>query len=283
MIRDAVDLVQKHLKQFFSGAEIALGIVDGDEVAYYGIKWEKDSIIELDNKETLFEIGSISKVFTASLLGMLVERRDFNIDSTIYKTLPIDWKTKDSITFLSLANHTSGLPRMPSNFMNYTADPFNPFKAYDGAALENYLEEHLKLNQSPGSKYEYSNLGMGLLGYLISKITGATYEELLQDNILEPLGMVQTTTDRNAIKGKLAQGLNQVGFPTSHWDFQSLAAAGAIKSSIADLAKFAQVQFTADPSYALTRKKTFKVNNKMSLGFRLAYPSPGCGSSGLLA
>src|SRR5690606_19208049 len=140
---------------------------------------EGDSLRKVDNREKVFEIGSITKVFTSTLLANFVLEDKVKLEDDIgdYINVPIKEDTK--ITFISLANHTSGLPRLPPNLF-VLGSPDNPYKNYDNAKLEAYLSEQLSLSGNAGVKSEYSNLGVGLLGYTLEKVSGKNYQVLLE-------------------------------------------------------------------------------------------------------
>jgi CubicO group peptidase (beta-lactamase class C family) len=130
------------------------------------------------------------------------------------------------------------------------------------------MTKELQLNQNPGEKFEYSNLGVGLLGFILSKIKSTSYEDLLRTKICAPYHMASTTTDRNNITDKLVKGLDVNGNETPNWDLNVLVGAGGIVSSVTDLSKFAQAQFSdSNQVLALTRKSTFTAQaNKVDIG-----------------
>ena len=140
-------------------------------------------------------------------------------------------------------------------------------KIYDSEKLVEYLKDEIELKQKPGIKHEYSNLGAGILGYVLAEISKSTYENLLQERIFTKYEMHNSTTKRNKIKIKIVNGLNPKGKITTNWDFDALAGGGAILSTTEDLSKFALAQFDKEnKELTLTQKPTFKVNEKMSIG-----------------
>ena len=245
---------------------MSIALIHDGEVSFFGIKRVNDTIITLVNHEQVFEIASISKVFTATLLSNFIEEGKLNLDDAIqdYDTLSnLDQK----ITFKSLANHTSGLSRLPSNLNLFTADMWNPYKDYGEDQLQEFLKSEIKLSQEPGLKYDYSNLGVGLLGYEISKIAKSTYEDLLQDKIFSKYDMDRSSTIKKKIETLLIPGLNVIGGETSNWDFNALVACGGILSTTNDLAKFAIAHFDdRNKELQHTQKSTFKVSKNMSIG-----------------
>jgi len=190
--------------------------------------------------DTVFEIGSITKVFTALLFADMVLRGEVAPDDPAAKFLPASVKMPDfegaPITLLDLATYTSGLPRMPSNFA--PKDPGNPYIDYTAERLYDYLSNH-KLAHKPGKHYEYANLGFGLLGHILELRGGRSYEELVVSRICAPLGMDDTRiTLSSSMQQRLARGHNMGLASVANWDFSVLAGAGALRSTANDLLKF---------------------------------------------
>lgn len=192
------------------------------------------------DEHTLFEIGSISKAFTGIVLADAVVRKEMALDDPIARYLPEKVKAPEyegtPITLLHLATHTSGLPRLPENFQ--PKDPVNPYADYTVEQLYDALSGS-RLPRKPGEKSDYSNLGMGLLGHLLARRAGKTYEALLLERICQPLGLTETRISLNADQqNRLARGHDADGEPTVNWDLPTLAGAGALRSSAADMARF---------------------------------------------
>jgi len=191
--------------------------------------------------ETIFEIGSIGKIFTAFLLADMVERGEVALNDPVRKYLPssvtIPARRGKEILLVDLATHTSGLPRDSvevdlsqnnSPYVGYTADDLYAF-------LKTY-----RLERDPGSKYEYSNIGVGLLGHTLALRAGMNYEDLLRRRILEPLGMTSTTITFNAsLSARRATGHNARLFPVPPWTGGVLAPTGGVNSTAEDVLKFA--------------------------------------------
>ena len=220
---------------------IVVGVIDksGSRVLSYGETVKGNGKIPDGN--TLYEIGSITKVFTSLLLEDMAEKGEVNLNDPISKFLPKNVKTPTrdgkEITLIDLSTQTSGLPRMPDNFT--PKDWRNPFADYTPEKLYDYLSQY-KLTRGIGEKYEYSNTGVGLLGFVLSLKAGTDYETLVKKRICEPLKMTSTiialTPD---LKKRLAVGYDQNGRQTENWDFSALAGCGAIKSTVNDMLKFA--------------------------------------------
>jgi len=189
---------------------------------------------------TVFEIGSITKAFTGALLANMVARGEVKLEDPVAKYLPksvrMPARNGKQITLLDLATQSSGLPRLPGNMK--PADFSNPYADYSVQQLYDFLSSYT-LTRDPGEKYEYSNLGVGLLGHVLSLRAGKSYEEILKERILDPLGMNDTRiTLTPSMKQRMAQGFDAMGTPTHTWDLPTLAGAGALKSTANDMLKF---------------------------------------------
>jgi D-alanyl-D-alanine-carboxypeptidase/D-alanyl-D-alanine-endopeptidase len=188
---------------------------------------------------TVFEIGSITKTFTASLLADMVQRGEVALDDPVTNYLPSDARFKANgraITLVDLATQTSGLPRLPSNMA--PKDTQNPYADYSVQQMYDFLS-HYELPRDIGEKYEYSNFGVGLLGHALARKSGMSYEELLKKRILEPLGMKDTAiTLSPAMRAHLAPGHDAAGAAAANWDLPALAGAGALRSTANDMLKF---------------------------------------------
>jgi serine-type D-Ala-D-Ala carboxypeptidase/endopeptidase len=230
---------------------IVVGVIDssGRRVVSYG-HLAKDDPRPL-NGDTVYEIGSITKVFTSLLLADAVERGEVALTDPVSKFLPAKVKIPErggrSITLQDLATHTSGLPRMPTNFA--PKDPANPYADYSFENLYTFLSGY-QLTRDIGSEYEYSNLGGGLLGHALTLAARATdYESLVRARVAAPLGMTSTSiTLSPEMKARLAGGHGPTLAPVANWDLPALAGAGALRSTANDLLTF----LAANLGYART-------------------------------
>jgi CubicO group peptidase (beta-lactamase class C family) len=207
---------------------------------------------------TVFEIGSITKVFTSLLLADMAERGEVRLDEPVADLLPKTVKVPShngrQITLLDLSTQSSGLPRLPTNA--HPADFMNPYADYTPAKLYEFLSGY-KLTRDPGEKYEYSNLGAGLLGHALALKAGMSYEELLRKRIFDPLGMHDTSITLTADqKKRLAPGYNAALNPAANWDFDALAGCGALRSTANDMLTFlsANLELTDTPLKAAMRR-----------------------------
>lgn len=261
------EFIFEKVKSFPNNTELSIALIHKGKTKFIGVKKINDTIKQIKNYQSNFEIGSISKVFTATLLSNFVLDKKLKLEDAIQDYFCFTIKTNERITFKELANHTSGLPRLPSNFNMSSVNKNNPYKYYDSKKLIEYLTEEIELQKEPGIEYRYSNLGAGILGYELAQISKSTYEDLLIERIFSKYEMHNSTTQRNKIKNEIVRGLDPSGNETLNWDFDALAGGGAILSTTEDLSKFALAQFNKkNKELILTQKPTFKVNENMSLG-----------------
>jgi len=189
----------------------------------------------------MVRIGSITKVFTAILLADMVAKGEVSLDDPVAKYLPEDEVTIPSrddrqITLIDIATHRSALPGMPDNFT--PADETNPYADYTVEQMYDFLSNH-ELRRDIGAAPEYSNLAVGLLGHALARAHGGSYEDLVRERILEPLGMINTgITLSDDMQYWLVKGHNRDGEVVSNWDIPTLAGAGALRSDMNDMLLF---------------------------------------------
>ena len=226
---------------------IVVGLVDGNQTRIVAAgRRGADDPRPLDG-QAIFEIGSVSKVFTGILLAEAVERKEVRLDQPVAELLPDAIREKFSgdkakITLRMLSQHLSGLARMPDNFKPKQAD--NPYADYSVEQMYEYLGSGT-LNRAPGEKYEYSNLAQGLLGHVLSQRAEGDYEKLLVRRICGPLKMDRTRVAFTPeMRAQLARGHTAAGFETANWDLPTLAGAGGIRSNVDDLLLFAKANLS---------------------------------------
>ena len=230
-------------------ATVVVGVLDKDREEVFGFgEWDGKA----PDRDSVYEIGSVTKAFTGTLLADRVKAAVVKLDDPVQKHLPAGWtmprRDDRDITLLNLATHTSGLPKMSNGFLAVAlAHPEDPFARFDEAALKTGLAE-TKLLYPIGARHEYSNVGVGLLGRALAHASGAdSYEALLTERVLKPLGLGDTAiTLTDPQKARVIPGHTATGKRQQNWTFATCAACGAMKSTVADLLKFVRVN--ADPS-----------------------------------
>ncbi len=261
------------------GVGIVVGLIDasGRRVIAHGTFDGDDRRVDGD---TLFEIGSVTKVFTALLLADAVARGEVALDDPVAKFLPAGVKVPErggkKITLADLATHTSGLPRLPSNMA--PKDPANPYADYGEAQLFEFLSGH-ELARDIGSRYEYSNLGAGLLGFALARRAGMDYPALVRTRITGPLGMKSTAVILpDALRARLAPGHDRERKRAGNWDVDALAGAGALRSTANDMLTFVAanlglVESPLAPAMAAmlkTRRPTGTPGMEIALGWHVS-------------
>lgn len=272
ILADRIDTAKKSV-----GMVVGMIGPQGPRVVGYGKMGAGDP--RTPDGDTVFEIGSVTKVFTSLLLADMVQRGEMKLDDPVSKYLPATVKVPErggkKITLLDLATQSSGLPPMPTNFK--PKDPQNPYADYTPAQMYEFLSGY-ELTRDPGAKYEYSNLGVGLLGHALTLRAGKDYETLVRERILKPLKMESTAiTFSPAMKAHLAAGHDAQLAPAANWDFATLAGAGAIRSTANDMLKFlsAWIGYTPSPLAAAmktqlaTRRPTGVANLDIALGWHI--------------
>jgi len=206
--------------------------------------------------DSVFEIGSISKTFTATILAQMVEQGKVRLDEPVRDLLPPGTVSKPEsgaeITLLDLSDQHSGLPRMPDNF--HPADPSNPYADYDAKALYTYMGKH-GIALPTNAPFGYSNLGVGLLGQALANRANLPYPALLQAQVTGPLGMRDTAvTLTPAMQARFIQGYDGDHKPAHAWDLVALAGAGGIRSTADDMLTYLQAEQHPDALPASAKK-----------------------------
>ena len=190
--------------------------------------------------DTVYEIGSITKGLTGILLADMVLAGEVSLHDRLDTLLPGGAAYPEAvrtITLQQLATHSSGLPRLPANLMFGMKDARNPYVHYGREQLETFLRGYAPPPGRTSITPEYSNLGFGLLGFVLAHKAGMPYESLLKARVLEPLGMRDTSATLSADqRRRLAPG-HARGAAESNWDFDALAGAGALRSTANDMNK----------------------------------------------
>ncbi|MFW1966192.1 serine hydrolase [Acinetobacter guillouiae] len=264
--KEISDIIFSNSQNFPNNTQLSIAVVQNQKVKYYGVIKTEGMIKPIENQNKVFEIGSITKVFTSTVLASLVDEGKIKLTDEINPFYPsLKFKNNTQLNFKDLANHTSGLPRLPENLD--LSNQSNPYKDYGKSQIEQYLKDDLKIENEPEKKYVYSNLGAGLLGYTLGVSQGKSFQTLLQKRIFDKYTMKNSFVNSQNLDNKLVKGQNPDGKIVSNWDFDVLFGAGGLLSTTEDLAKFAIAQF--DPKnteLTLTRTPTFEMNKDMKIG-----------------
>ena len=268
------DSVKRAIKENVDNGKhqsLFVGIVDrhGIDHFYYG-NIEKDG--NAIDENTVFEIGSISKVFTTLVLADMIEKGEISLDDPIDKFLQEDVltpsKNDKKITVKDLATHTAGLPRFPDDFPILDSD--KQFE-YDREEMYQYLSS-VELSRDIGSQYEYSNIGVSLLGHILALNAGQGYEDMIRERILDKFEMGDTCIKKcDKVREQLAaphvfgQRANELNLS------EDMAGAGEIRSSGRDMLVFLSYAMGLEDSslreaFELAQQPRHKIDDMMSVG-----------------
>ena len=271
--QSTIDTIEKYALTYPKETQFSISIIKDGVVSFIGVRKHAAGLSFVNNRDSVFEIGSITKVFTSTILVNLIQDRIIDPDEPIANTLPFKLnqseKDRKAITYKMLSNHTSGIPSVPDSIEAYIKkNPENPWVDFDNAKFEKYLKNDMLLNFTPGTSFDYSNMGVALLGHLIEIKTGKPYETLLQSLVFSKYKMNSSTTERRNIERLLVKGHNETGKPVLNWDCNAISEAGACLSTANDLAKFVLANFTNDSLLSYQRQRTFILeNNDLDLAY----------------
>ena len=260
--------------------QVAVALVRGNKVRFLGAERTASGVRQVDNRSTVFQIGSMTKVFTATLLAQEVVAGRLRLDDKVANRLPFKLRVSGrggvEMTLGQLASHTSGIAHHQPPGLTLHAwlhrHPDEPWQDYDRSRFEAYLKDDLELAATPGTQYRYSNIGMSLVGLVVSIETGKPYEALLQERIFRPLGMRASTTDLALVADRVVPGLKTNGKPFPNQFMAALTPAGGIYTSAEDLARFVQVEIErSDPAVLLSQTPVFTISEGeyVALGWHL--------------
>lgn len=269
-----VDLpLNRYTDTFPDSTQVSIALVNNGNINYVGYIKLNGSLRPITNNDAVFEIGSITKIFTATLIVQLITDGRVGLDDRIEGLLPFSLSPTnfnyDKITINNLLSHTSGLPEIPENFNEFFNDTSN-WKVYNSIILEEYLKNELVLVSEPGEEYRYSNLGYAILGYLIEKQENSEYERILQQYICERYNLQSTTTQYQNIRKKLVQAGNSAGHLSATRELGVFKSTGGIMSSVADLATFVAANFEKDSLLEYQRRELYHLGNSgMAFGWQI--------------
>jgi CubicO group peptidase (beta-lactamase class C family) len=262
---------------------ISIGILKDGKTYFYGYGETAKGNGQIPDEKTYFEIGSISKTFTAILFADAANKGKVGMEDPINKYLPdsvhqLAFNNKP-ITLKTLANQSSGIPRLPDNLVLDSVTSANPYKDYNEKNMFAFYKKFIPVRE-PGSKYEYSNLAVATLAVILERVNHTSYEQLLFKTICGPLGMKDTRQLlRKQDSARFAKGYDENGIYSLPWDFKAFAGAGAIRSTAADLITYAKANLGAAPpdlykAIQLTHTITFK-SDDATVGLAWHYIKPG--------
>jgi CubicO group peptidase (beta-lactamase class C family) len=264
-----IDSIVKSYHQKFPEVGISVGCIVQGEEFYTGYgNLSKTSKIKV-NKNSIFEIGSVTKIFTTNLIAQATLEKKLHPNDFIDTYLPVQYKLhpnlQQKIKISDLASHLSGLPRlnMQQLVSQYKQQIFSSITSNTIATLINNCEAL----EGYGT-YEYSNVGYILLGQILEKAYGKTYEAILDEKIITPLQLSSTLT-KNEISPYKTTGYNLEGGAQDMLSWNIAAPAGLIKSSASDMITYTKSILQADTNIgkaALLTEKIYYIEDGDGVG-----------------
>lgn len=283
-MRDTIDSIIGELYTPPRDTGLVVGVTEGGRSSVFGYGKKQVTDNGPPEGDTLYEIGSVTKVFTTSLLSLLVSQGKLNLDDPvrdIFSTLP---GMPQGITLLSLATHTSGFPKMPPDAIRGALmNRGNPYLDYTTVKLLRYLKQYRR-KPRPDEEINYSNMGMSLLGLILAEKAGGTYEEAVVDMICNPLSMLDTRiTLSPEQEERLAIPHTGSGKPSNGWNLPAFAGAGALHSTAEDTLRFLEAHLgrTASPLMDALRLSHEKQAGEFPIPSRLTRLIPGASKKNL--
>lgn len=287
---DLEALVRKRCVKFMEkGRSVGLAIAIVQSTNFTVMTFGRQSLGggALAQGDTLFELGSITKTFTALALAREIERGNWTLETTVQELLPPGVALPDEargVTLKNLTTHSSGFPRLPGNLSILGSAKMllfgsDPYEGYDEPKLLAGLQT-VKLKFAPGTKSSYSNFGLMLLGYLLGRKAGTSCESVIKEQICKPLGMGETTMQvRTEQRPRAAQGYRALlklgpivlGLRSAPWfDSGALGGAGALRSTGNDMLKYLQANMHPDGTLGnairASHRELFQENDRMAFG-----------------
>jgi CubicO group peptidase (beta-lactamase class C family) len=269
-----VDTIARRYIDRLNTVGLEIGIVKDGKIVTYGYGEVVKGSGKIPTANTIFEIGSITKTFTATLLAWHAEQGKVKLSDSIAKYLPdsvADNKELSGITLQMLSNHTSGLPRVPFN-LALGGPNDDPYAEYDDPKLFYFLK-NCELRSAPGTKYDYSNTAVALLGVILERVSGMAYEKMVKSVITTPLEMTHTVQHLPAAERETFTAVyDREGKEVTPWNFEAIAGAGCLRSTANDMLLYAMANMNNDSSplskaMSVTHRVTFDQGPKVGLGW----------------
>ncbi|MEM6722973.1 MAG: serine hydrolase domain-containing protein [Bacteroidota bacterium] len=230
---------------------ISIAVYHEDSTFFFDYGEKVKGVDQSPDPNTVYEISSVTKVFTATLVNLLDQDGVLDLDDPVEKYIEdIELRFEDQpVRIRHLLNHTAGLPKQPFNFGSREKDPSNPYAFYAQSDLKHFLQQYNPV-KAPGNEYQYSHVGYAILEWIIELASNESYETLLQRYIFQPIGLTSTSVDLNEnMLARLAQGYDVSGDPTKPWNFMTYAGALGLKSTTQDLIRFAEALLNEQGPY----------------------------------
>lgn len=265
-----VDAAVRSYLQSPQNCGLSIAVAWKDQVYFYNYGRPQRTTSDSCTSATIYEIGSISKTFCGFLLAQAVVEGKLSLNDELKNFLPGSYKNlgwPDSpVRIKHLANHSSGLPRIPENMSEQPGfDALNPYKHYSKEQLLEYLRT-LKPETEPGKVVSYSNLGIAVLSLVLEEVYAQPFAQLVEEKICQPYRLRSTaivlTQEQQA---RMAQGYNELGEPTPAWELGPFAAAGGVRSTTGDMIRYLQMNLEPG-NKAASLSHQLSIQDRPSLG-----------------
>lgn len=265
------DLLQPYCEKR-SKLVLTIGIIQNNEKNIF-TKQQSTAFKHIDPTKLLYEIGSITKVFTGTLLAKAITENKIQLDEPITTFIPTLVRNQSlldkPVTIRHLTTHTAGIPSIP--FKYYLKILFskkkrnNPYKYLTDEDIFKFLEKHNF--QKAQRDFNYSNTGTGLLGYILAELYGGDYEAVIQQELGDLLNLSNTSANLSARQREyLVQGYTNKNKPVDNWDFEALEGAGALRSTVPDLLTFLEAHMKEEPSFFSLTHESLYEDKDLSVG-----------------
>jgi D-alanyl-D-alanine-carboxypeptidase/D-alanyl-D-alanine-endopeptidase len=269
-------IVQTRIQNDRSGACVAVGLIEPAQTRR-ALVCSGATPPRNINSDTAFEIGSVSKTFSGALLALLIRDGSASLDDSLQQHLPEDVQAPGfgdtAIQLRHLLSHTAGLPPLPARMR--IVFPANPYALLNAAQLHGSLAD-VQLDTAPGTRWAYSNFGAVLLSDAIGRAGGASFDALLRERLLEPLGMRHSFIGEPPEGVEFAQGHLSTGAATSAWDFPGeFAGVGGVRASLNDMLRYVDAQLgnsdapAVAAALAQTQAEISSVDQRMAMGWMI--------------
>lgn len=255
-------------KMMKNQTSLSIAIIDNGHVYYYGVERKNDTFSTISNSLYCYQIGSISKVFTSTILAELVVNKEINLDNPIDDYIGFHLNKNLKLTWKELSNHTSGLPSLPNeNLIASLSDADNPYVKYDTKWLDSYLKNNIEQDASLNKKHSYSNLGVAVLGNSMGYFKKQSFESLCSQYIFSKYQMNNTFFYEPKYKEKVIPSYDIDGSLATIWELKAFNPTGGIVSNVEDLSQFILAQLDSNNRVMqLTQTPTLINSEKESVG-----------------
>lgn len=265
-------LASIYLESEFAKA-LSIGIIHNGEISYFNYGKISDENPDKPSENSIYEIGSISKAVTGTILQQLVEENKLQLDDVMCDFFPKEfcpWSEAKKISLLELSTHTSGIPRLPFSFFSSVKDMNRPYENHTKEEMFRFIKSYDPV-PTKDREYAYSNYAFMILGYIMEQVEGKSYEQILLERILKPLKLYQTFVMGNQeIHSKIIQGHKSNGEKTPVWDMPTFPAPGGIRSTTTDMLRLLKhVMIDSTGINSTQKQKSIGDNKWIGLGWHI--------------